>query len=248
MDGARLRRRIMMVWYPPAKTMAKTLTTRAITRTGLLSLALTLVQGAGGLLAQDSGAGPMVAAALLVPGGPAVYLGSGLLLTAAHLVNPGADLSVAIARTQVPAKVLKQGAYDGIDLSLLHVDPSKLPSTLPTVQLCSSPPWPGDPVIVIDAAQATRSTISAPSVLPRDYQHRFPTLIRDVATTGNSGSGVFDATKKCLHGVMSRKFTSNGKDIAKYFVSADQIRIFMKGVVLPKDNPDEIENGHESLR
>ena len=226
------------------KAMVATPTKRSIPRTALLSLVLTLVQGAGGVLAQDNGSGPLVAAALLVPGGPAVYLGSGLLLTAAHLVNPGVDISVAIARTKLPAKVLKQGVYEDIDLSLLYVDPSKLPSTLPTVQLCRAPPWPGDPVIVIDAGQATRSTIAAPSVLPPRYQQRFPTLIKDVATTGNSGSGVFDATGKCLLGVMSRKFTVNGKDIAKYFVSADQIRVFMKGIVLPKDNPDDIEKAH----
>ena len=122
--------------------------------------------------------GPLVAAAQLVPGGPAVYLGSGLLLTAAHVVNPGADISVVIARVKLPAKVLKQGAYEEIDLSLLHFDQSKLPPNLPTVQLCSNPPWPGDPVIVIDAGQATRSTIAAPSVLPPGYQRRFPTLIQ----------------------------------------------------------------------
>jgi trypsin-like peptidase len=225
------------------KTMAAALTKRSMTRTALLSLVLTLVQGTG-LPAQDNGSGPLVAAALLVPGGPAVYLGSGLLLTAAHLVNPGADISVVIARAKLPAKVLKQGVYEDIDLSLLHFDQSKLPPTLPTVQLCSTPPWPGDPVIVINAGQATRSTIVAPSVLPPLYQHRFPTLIKDVATTGNSGSGVFDATKKCLLGVMSRKFTVNGKDIAKYFVSADLIRIFMKGIELPKDNPDDTEKVH----
>jgi S1-C subfamily serine protease len=224
--------------------MAAILTIGAITRTGLLSLALTLVQAAGGVLAQDNGPRPMVAAALLVPGGPAIYLGSGLLLTAAHLVNPAVDISVAIARTKLPAKVLKQGVYEDVDLSLLYVDQRKLPPTLPTVQLCLAPPWPGDPVIVIDAGQATRSTIAPPSVLPPHYQQRFPTLIKDIATTGNSGSGVFDATRKCLLGVMSRKFTVNGKDIAKYFVSADVIRVFMKGIVLPKDDPDEIVKAH----
>ena len=94
------------------KAMVATPTKRSITRTALLSLVLTLLQGVGGVLAQDNGSGPLVAAALLVPGGPAVYLGSGLLLTAAHLVNPGVDISVAIARTKLPAKVLKQGVYE----------------------------------------------------------------------------------------------------------------------------------------
>ena len=213
------------------------------TRIALLSLALTLAQGTGSP-AQDNGSGPFVAVALLVPGGPAIYLGSGLVLTAAHLVNPDAELTVVIAGAKLPAKVLKQGVYEDIDLSLLHVDQSKLPSTLPAVHVCSSPPWPGDPVIVINAGQATRSTIAAPAVLPAFYQRRFPTLIKDVATTGNSGSGVFDATKKCLLGIMSRKFTVNGRDIAKYFVSADLIRVFMKGVELPKDNPDDTEKAH----
>jgi hypothetical protein len=218
--------------------------TRRSLTAAMLSLLLIVGQGASDLAAQDGAPAPFVAAAQLVPGGPAVYLGSGLLLTAAHVVNPGAEISVVIAGAKLPVKVLKQGVFDEIDLSLLHVDQSRLPPTLPTVQICSAPPWPGDLVIVISSGQATRSTIVPPSVLPSFYQHRFPTLIKDVATTGNSGSGVFDATKKCLLGVMSRKFTVNGKDIAKYFVSADLIRAFMKGVELPKDSPDDTAKAH----
>ena len=204
-----------------------------------LALAVLLGQGAPDLAAQDSVApGPFVAAARMTPGGPAVYLGSGLLLTAAHVVNPGVEITAAIAGTRLPATVVKQGVFEEIDLSLLHVDPSKLPPSLPTVPVCVAPPWPGDPVVVISSGQATRSTIVPPSVLPAFHQHRFPTLIRDVATTGNSGSGVFDPVKKCLLGIMSRKFTVAGKDIAKYFVSADLIRTFMKGIELPKEKPD----------
>jgi S1-C subfamily serine protease len=203
----------------------------------MLAPVLVWGQGTSDLAAQDGGPAPFVAAARLVPGGPAVYLGSGLLLTAAHVVNPGVEITVLIAGAKLPVKVVKQGVFDKVDLSLLHVDQSRLPPTLPSVPICSAPPWPGDPVVVISSGQATRSTIVPPSVLPAFYQHRFPTLIGDVATTGNSGSGVFDPTKKCLLGIMSRKFTVSGKDIAKYFVSADLIRTFMKGVELPSDNP-----------
>jgi S1-C subfamily serine protease len=225
------------------RTLETALAKRAMMRTALLSLAVMLVQSTGGR-AQNPGSGPVVATAQLTPGGPAVYLGSGLLLTAAHVVNPAADITVAIAGRRLPAKVLKQGVYEDVDLSLLHFDQSELPPTLPNVQLCSAPSWPGDPVIVINAGQATRSTIVSPSVLPSFYQHRFPTLIKDVATTGNSGSGVFDAAKKCLLGIMSRKFTANGKDIAKYFVAADLIRAFMRGIELPNDKPNDAERGH----
>jgi trypsin-like peptidase len=210
--------------------------TRRSLTAALLSLVLIVREGTSDLAAQDGAPAPFVAAAQLIPGGPAVYLGSGLLLTAAHVVNPGVEISVVIAGAKLPVKVLKQGIFDEIDLSLLQVDQSRLPPTLPTVRICSAPPWPGDPVIVISSGQATRSTIVPPSVLPSFHQHRFPTLIKDVATTGNSGSGVFDPAKRCLLGIMSRKFTVNGRDIAKYFVSADLIRAFMKGVELPKDN------------
>jgi hypothetical protein len=66
---------------------------------------------------------------------------------------------------------------------------------------------------------------------------RFNTVISDVARTGNSGSGVFDAQKKCLLGIMSRKITQirtrkdtgskESYDIAKYFVPASRIADFM---------------------
>ena len=60
---------------------------------------------------------------------------------------------------------------------------------------------------------------------------KFSTLIRDVATTGDSGSGVFDPNRKCLLGIISGKLTSHttegDKDIAKYFVPAAAIRDFM---------------------
>jgi hypothetical protein len=66
---------------------------------------------------------------------------------------------------------------------------------------------------------------------------KFNTVIADVATTGNSGSGVFDADRRCLLGIMSRKISlsrvrpETGKtettDIAKYFVPASTIAAFI---------------------
>jgi len=102
---------------------------------------------------------------------------------------------------------------------------------LPRLQLCEAPPWPGDPVIVVDARHATESQIVPPQVLPFTLRTKFSTLIRDVATTGDSGSGVFDPNRKCLLGIISRKLTSHttegDKDVAKYFVPAVAIRDFM---------------------
>jgi hypothetical protein len=56
-------------------------------------------------------------------------------------------------------------------------------------------------VIVVDAANAARSHIVSPQLLPYAWRNKFSTLIGDVATTGNSGSGVFDPNRKCLLGI-----------------------------------------------
>jgi hypothetical protein len=67
--------------------------------------------------------------------------------------------------------------------------------------------------------------------LPFTPRVKFNTLIADVATTGNSGSGVFDPNQKCLLGIMSSKFTTHTtegeRDVAKFFVPAAQIRSFL---------------------
>jgi hypothetical protein len=73
----------------------------------------------------------------------------------------------------------------------------------------------------------------SPKLLPLTYRKRFSTVISDMATTGNSGSGVFDAASKCLLGIMSRKImvkrdaNSEYTDLAKYFVPAETIVAFM---------------------
>jgi hypothetical protein len=162
--------------------------------------------------------------------GSGVYLKSGLVVTAAHLTAVDANMSVRIAG---PAKVLKQGSSEAVDLSLLSVDEQKLPTSiaLPRMQLCEAPPWPGDPVIVVDARRAAQSHVVSPQVLPYAWRIKLSTLIGDAATTGNSGSGVFDPNRKCLLGIISGKLTSDttegDKEIAKYFVPATAIRDFM---------------------
>ena len=66
-------------------------------------------------------------------------------------------------------------------------------------------PWPGEPVIVAIPESTARSHIMSPQFLPPELRAKFGTVISDVASTGNSGSGVFDASRKCLLGIMSRK-------------------------------------------
>jgi hypothetical protein len=51
-----------------------------------------------------------------------------LIITAAHLTALDANMSVRIAGMVLPAKVLKQGSSEDVDLSLLLVDEQKLPT------------------------------------------------------------------------------------------------------------------------
>jgi hypothetical protein len=172
--------------------------------------------------------------------GYGIYLGKGLFITAAHVAGRTwfTRPKVAIAGTEYPTKVVKAGDFETIDLTLLSVDETRLPSRLALRRnpLCAQPPWPGEPVITVVPEGTARSRIMSPQRLPLSAR-KFDTVISDVAQTGNSGSGVFDAEKKCLLGIMSRKISdyrtnrSTGKrelyDIAKYFVPASVIGQFI---------------------
>ena len=172
--------------------------------------------------------------------GRGVYLGKGLVITAAHVVGSAqrTQPNVRIANLQLPAKAIKEGNFEQVDLTLLAVDQQKLPINLQLrrMPLCQIPPWAGESVIVAVPDSVASSTIMSPQLLPANLRTKFPTVISDVATTGNSGSGVFDEGRKCLLGIMSRKIfvrrnMPNGiaqqKDIAKYFVPAATIAAFI---------------------
>src|SRR5581483_1869952 len=171
--------------------------------------------------------------------GYGIYLGNGLFVTAAHVAGHTwfTRPKVAIAGTEYPTRVVKAGAYETIDLTLLSVDEALLPTRLALRRnpLCAEPPWPGESVITVVPEETVRSRILSPQRLPLSVQ-KFSTVISDVARTGNSGSGVFDADKKCLLGIMSRKISVPGNkgpgqgqqhDIAKYFVPAATIMDFL---------------------
>jgi hypothetical protein len=169
--------------------------------------------------------------------GYGIYLGKGLVITAAHVVDPWKPVSVRFGDQELPATIVKAGKFDQEDLTLLSVDEQKLPTKLRLRQLplCDKPPRAGEPVVVAVPEGTARSLILPPNVLPAHTQ-RFATVIRDVSTTGNSGSGVFDLEHKCLLGIMSRKIQipssrSDGGtemlDLAKYFVPAKTIAEFI---------------------
>jgi Trypsin-like peptidase domain len=174
--------------------------------------------------------------------GYGVYLGNGLILTAAHVAGNVAETKprVLIATRDLPTALVKQGSLEGVDLTLLSVDGSKLPVGLQMRRnpLCERAPSAGERVIVATPEATARSTVLPRQSIPADLRGRFDTNIADVATTGNSGSPVFDAANLCLLGIISRKISvvqrpstlgapNRTTDIAKYFVPAAQIKAFI---------------------
>jgi S1-C subfamily serine protease len=177
--------------------------------------------------------------------GTGIYFGNGYVLTASHVVG-GALLkqtNVTIAGRDLPARVVKQDAFEQSDLALLAIDDRELPTTLrlQRISLCKDPPWPGQDVITVIPEEAVHSHVLSPIWLPLDAR-QYKTVISDVARTGNSGAGVFDAQEGCLLGIMSRKISqvftdknAGGKeivDIAKYFVPAAAITEFLPKEIL----------------
>ena len=174
--------------------------------------------------------------------GYGVYLGNGLILTAEHVPGHFARTMphVVFAGQDLPAALVKEGSFEDVDLTLLSIDPTKLPVHLQMrrMPLCATPPFAGETVVVATPEGTARSHVLPQVMVPPDLRGRFDTLIGDVATTGNSGSGVFDAQKQCLLGIISRKLSvilkgnplgapARTVDIAKYFVPASDIKAFI---------------------
>jgi Trypsin-like peptidase domain len=175
--------------------------------------------------------------------GYGVYLGNGYVITAAHVAGLSlwTDVQVDIAGKKLPAKVIKRGQFHNIDLTVVSVDDQELPVSLRLrrMTVCKNSPWPGEEVVVATPEGIARSHVISPFQLPLGMSPKFQTAISDVATTGNSGSGVFDAHIKCLLGIVSGVIRQNTvrqeeghavteiHDVAKYFVPSPAIADFI---------------------
>jgi Trypsin-like peptidase domain len=173
--------------------------------------------------------------------GLGVYVGNGVILTAAHVVSRWfwVKTGVEIGGKVLPADVIKAGSFDGTDLALLVIDDQQLSVSLRLrrLSLCNGSSIPGELVITATPEGIARSHIVAPRLLPKTVDQKYRNAIADVATTANSGGGVFAADQKCLLGIVSGKISSSRyvgnqrtlsqRDIAKFFISADLIADFI---------------------
>jgi hypothetical protein len=163
------------------------------------------------------------------PFGAGVYLGNGLVITAAHVV--GSTRGVRIGAENAPARLVKRGSFPQLDLSLISVDQAKIPASLRErrMPLCQEQSPPGAPVILAAPQGITRTSIASSNIIPAQLRTKYPTLISERTTDGKSGSGVFDVEGRCLLGILSSKLynTVDQQVYASYFVPADTIQSFI---------------------
>jgi hypothetical protein len=175
--------------------------------------------------------------------GYGVYLGNGYVITAAHVAGLSlwTAVQVEFAGKNLPAKVIKRGQFHNVDLTVLSVDDQQLPVSLRLrrMTVCKNSPWPGEEVVVVTPEGIGRSHVVSPFLLPLGVPPKFQTAIGDVATTGNSGSGVFDEHVKCLLGIVGGVIrrqevreenghaVTESRDVAKYFVPSSTIADFI---------------------
>jgi hypothetical protein len=180
-------------------------------------------------------------------GGSGIYLGNGVVLTAAHVAGLGfwRKPRVEVEGRDLPTKVLKDGHFHNVDLTLLSVDMEDVPPSLAArhMTVCGHAPWTGEEVIVANRDESGRSYVMSPDLLPPGLPPKAHTVIYFHPETSASGSGIFDANEKCLLGLISGKIwrneqkSENGQtmsehhDLASYFVPAPVIAGFIPSEV-----------------
>ena len=179
--------------------------------------------------------------------GYGVYLGKGYVITAAHVVGHWPFLThprVRIGTETFAATVIKEGSFSTTDLALLSIDTADVPIDLQLRRnpLCKDPPRIGMQAIDVLPDKTSRARVINPLSIAPELQRRYKTLID---SPEESGSGLFDAERKCLMGIMSAKmpklvFQMKGRSLiatekgfAGYFVPADQIAGFIPASLNP---------------
>lgn len=172
--------------------------------------------------------------------GYGIYLGHGLVLTAAHVVgrwplytNP----RVIIGGLDLSAHIIKEGLPEQTDLALISVDQERLPISLRLrrTSLCKETFPVGTNVSIVYPELTRRTRLISPLRIPPQYRMTLHSLIDEPE---GSGSGVFQSEKKCLLGIVSGKVAklsapANGrmptasKDFAGYYVPVSVIAKFL---------------------
>lgn len=173
--------------------------------------------------------------------GSGVYLGGGLVLTAAHViaVDPGHPEVKVMGREGVvlDAKVVFDGTRiePDLDVALIKIDPAGLPPARrdqEPVNVCPSNPGLNKQVLVAAQEKVTPATTLGQPMERHNNSVNQTQGWTNLLTTGfhhgASGGGVFDPSSDCLEGIVSLELTSpDGRIDLTSFIPATRISPFL---------------------
>ncbi len=163
--------------------------------------------------------------------GSGVYLGDGLVLTAAHVitVNP-ADTSATVVMDgwRNDAKLVATG-QPSLDLALLRVTPESISlqrRALKPVEACAAGTVPNQPVVVTSLGTVSLSKTVGTQIKSNSLNGDWSNILATGYGHGASGGGLFDAQKGCLAGIIIIEATGGAIELTQ-FVPAAQIGMFL---------------------
>lgn len=170
--------------------------------------------------------------------GSGVFLGHGLVLTAAHVVavDPGNPrVTVLLDGRRLDGQVVRTGQSEKLDLALIRLrdaDLSPERREQAMVPVCPANPEPSQPVTVVAMGQAVTSFTIPKGLTSDGHEESWTNLLTTGFKQGNSGGGVFSIRQKCLWGIVNLELGGTSKTTGKpidltAFVPAARIAPFL---------------------
>lgn len=171
--------------------------------------------------------------------GSGVYLGDGLVLTAAHVIkfDPAhSAVTVLLDGVRTDGVVVFDGQMHDVDLALIKLAAGELSQRRrdqPPVPLCLDNPAPNQPVTVaalgtVSPATTIGSAITSDAKAVKGWTNILSTAFHQ----GNSGGGVFSPKQGCLWGIINLEMSGKLPDTGRFvdltaFVPASKIAPFI---------------------
>ncbi len=171
--------------------------------------------------------------------GSGVYLGGGLVLTAAHVlkVDPAhSKVTVLLDGRRVDGVLVSDGEAEKVDLALVKLpDEALSPARLaqPAVPVCAENPGPSQPVVVASMGTVSNAATIATAITSDLQTGGWTNLLSTGYHQGNSGGGVFQPERRCLWGIINLELSgpsiTDGRPLdLTAFVPASKIAPFLK--------------------
>ena len=147
--------------------------------------------------------------------GSGIFLGSGLVLTAAHVVqvNPNdARVTIILDSRAYQGVVVFDGHQENLDLALVRTNVQSLPirrQIQAPVPVCEANPAPNQPVTVSSMGTVTSAATISSAVSTDGQSGTWTNLLSTAYHHGNSGGGVFSSQKGCLWGIITLELSGN---------------------------------------